>query len=89
VARLGGDEFAILLPGADRAAAELVADDIVSLIRGQVCFLDGTRPRVTTSIGVVLINDPTMTASELVSTADMTMYDAKDSGRDRYVLLDV
>jgi diguanylate cyclase (GGDEF)-like protein/PAS domain S-box-containing protein len=89
VTRLGGDEFAVLLPEADIHAAEGVAGDIVRIIREQASILDGTRPRrVTASIGVVMIDKPAVTATELMSTADMTMYDAKDSGRDRFVLLD-
>jgi EAL domain-containing protein (putative c-di-GMP-specific phosphodiesterase class I) len=36
----------------------------------------------------VLIERAGITASQLVSTADMTMYDAKESGRNRYVILD-
>jgi EAL domain-containing protein (putative c-di-GMP-specific phosphodiesterase class I) len=79
----------VLLPEADAIAAEGVAGDIVQIVRDQASILDGTRPRrVTASIGVVLIDKPAVTAAELMSTADMTMYDAKDSGRDRYVLLD-
>ena len=89
IARLGGDEFAILLPVLDRAGAETVAADLVQLIRNTVSVLDGSRPRtITASLGLVLIQDPNMTASELLSTVDMTMYDAKDAGRDRYVVHD-
>ncbi len=89
VARLGGDEFAILLPNADRASAERVAADVVRLVREKASFLDGSRPRrVTTSAGVVLIQQAEITASELLSTADLTMYDAKEAGRDRYAMLD-
>jgi diguanylate cyclase (GGDEF)-like protein/PAS domain S-box-containing protein len=87
VARLGGDEFAVLLPNADRKDAESVAQDLVDLVRDQLRVLGGTAPRtITTSIGVVLVQDAQLTASELMSTADMTMYDAKDAGRDRYAL---
>lgn len=89
VARLGGDEFAVLLPSADRKDAETVAQDLVELVRDQVRILEGTAPRtITTSIGVVLVQDAEITASELMSAADMTMYDAKDAGRDRYALYD-
>ena len=81
VARLGGDEFAILLPEADRASAENVARDIVALVAEKASFIDGSRPRrLTASIGVVLIERAGITASQLVSTADMTMYDAKEVG---------
>jgi EAL domain-containing protein (putative c-di-GMP-specific phosphodiesterase class I) len=44
--------------------------------------------RVTASLGVVLIGDRQTTLEDLVSAADMTMYDAKEAGRDQYVLLD-
>ena len=89
VARLGGDEFAVLLPHADRAGAEAVAADVVELIRTEVRVLDGRRARkVTASLGVVLVQDLDVTPGELISTADMTMYDAKEAGRDRYLVHD-
>ncbi|MGL5859330.1 MAG: sensor domain-containing protein [Angustibacter sp.] len=89
VTRLGGDEFAVLLPFADREAAEVVARDICRLIREQVRVGEGESAlRVSGSLGVTLIRDPRLTASELLSTADMTMYDAKDAGRDRFVIQD-
>jgi diguanylate cyclase (GGDEF)-like protein/PAS domain S-box-containing protein len=87
VARLGGDEFVVLLPEADEEAAEQVADDIVSLIRNRARFADGSRPtRVSASVGVVLIDREDVTAKTLLSTADVTMYDAKESGRNQWVL---
>ncbi|GGM16994.1 sensor domain-containing protein [Nakamurella endophytica] len=89
VARLGGDEFVVLLPRVDRAGAETVARDVVDLIRSEVRVLDGTRPRrVTASVGVVLIEDLGAAPSELLASSDMVMYDAKDAGRDRFVVMD-
>ncbi len=86
VARLGGDEFVILLSEADRRAAQSVAADIVALVRDSTRFVDGSRPdNVTASVGVVIIDRAGISASELVSTADLTMYDAKESGRDQFV----
>jgi diguanylate cyclase (GGDEF)-like protein/PAS domain S-box-containing protein len=87
VARFGGDEFVVLLPEADRVAAEQVATDIVELVRERAEFADGTRPlRISASVGVVLIDRADVTAERLMSTVDVTMYDAKESGRDRWVL---
>ena len=82
------DEFAFLLPEADRASAEQVAADIIHLVRDTATSLNGgTRARhATASIGVVLIEHTGMTASELVKIADLTMYGAKESGRDRYAM---
>ncbi len=87
VARLGGDEFAVLLPVADGAAARYVAQDILERIRAYSQAQEGVRRRVTASIGVVLIGDRHTTLEDLLATADMTMYDAKESGRDQYVVL--
>ncbi|WP_426245054.1 EAL domain-containing protein [Nocardioides sp. LHG3406-4] len=88
VARLGGDEFAILLPDADLAAAEVVAKSIVERVREYTATLDGTRRRVTASVGVVTIRAANEHAADVLALADMTMYDAKDAGRDGYAVLD-
>jgi len=87
VARLGGDEFAILLTEADRASAETVAATIVERIQNHTATLDGTRRRVTASIGVVPVGVATGQSLDLLALADMTMYDAKEAGRNRYVSL--
>ncbi len=88
VARLGGDEFAILLPEADRAEAETVARMVVERIREFTSTLEGTRRRVTASVGVVTLKAAQEHSADLLALADMTMYDAKDAGRDGYVVLD-
>ncbi len=88
VARLGGDEFAILLPDADRAEAETVARKVVEGIREFTATLEGTRRRVTASVGVVTLKAAREHHTDLLALADMTMYDAKDAGRDGYVVLD-
>jgi diguanylate cyclase (GGDEF)-like protein len=87
VARLGGDEFAILLREVDPGEAATVAGDIVQAVREHAFVVDGSPPRHTTvSVGVVPIVGPTRTAPELMATADLTMYDAKESGRDTWML---
>ncbi len=88
VARIGGDEFALLLPSADAAAARFVAQDVLEQIRGLAQSHIGVLRRISASIGVVLIGDRQTSLEDLVSAADMTMYDAKEAGRDQYVLLD-
>ena len=88
VARIGGDEFALLLPTADAAAARFVAQDVLERVRGLAQSHEGVLRRVSASIGVVLIGDRRTSLEDLVSAADMTMYDAKEAGRDQYVLLD-
>ena len=89
VARLGGDEFAILLPYADRKAAELVAADVVARVGEQVRRMSDARSAVTVSVGGVIVEESHQSASDLLSAADSAMYVAKHSGRDRFTFLSV
>ena len=88
VARLGGDEFAILLPDADRAGAERVAEVVVERVRDNAARSRGVNRRVTASIGVVTFAGADERAEDILALADMLMYDAKDAGRDRFTVLD-
>ncbi len=87
VARLGGDEFAILLPEADEAAAETVAQTIVEKLRAYTATLEGARRRVTASVGVVTMEAAAHQSMDVLALADMTMYDAKDAGRNQFATL--
>jgi diguanylate cyclase (GGDEF)-like protein/PAS domain S-box-containing protein len=83
--RLGGDEFAIILPHASRSDAQAAADNMVHAVRTRATVLaGGRRVAVTGSVGVRLIGpDCELTAAELLSEADIALYDAKESGGDR------
>ena len=88
VARLGGDEFAVLLPDADLQGAEVVAASIVEGLRELTRGLPGALKRVTTSIGVVTVQAALQRNDDILALADMTMYDAKESGRNQYAVLE-
>ena len=81
LARVGGDEFAMLLPETDAAQAQLVAEGISKTLAGQVAVLGDRTIQVTASIGVALFDD--LRAAEVLEYADLAMYQAKDSGRNR------
>jgi diguanylate cyclase (GGDEF)-like protein len=51
IARVGGDSFGVCLPGADRPAAEAVAEKIASSFSGEPFVIDGTDIIVSVSIG--------------------------------------
>ena len=87
VARLGGDEFAIMLTDGDQAAAERVAELVVERVRDHATTLDGVGRRVTASIGAVTFQAATEHAADVLALADMTMYDAKEAGRNKFVVL--
>jgi len=85
VSRLGGDEFAVLLAREDSASAENVAESLLELIgREAPAPTLGERRRITASIGIACFNDGEhLTGEEIMVNADLAMYDAKESGRNR------
>ncbi len=83
VCRFGGDEFAVLLPATSAEDAAIAAQSLREAI-GEEPHLAGGRPiRVTASIGIAAAGVDASSAEELLSNADLAMYDAKDAGRDR------
>jgi diguanylate cyclase (GGDEF)-like protein/PAS domain S-box-containing protein len=85
VARFGGDEFAIVLAHTDEAAAVAVASHLLEGFRTTPLASVGERAvYVTASVGITpLPPGGELSAQELIVEADVAMYDAKDSGRDR------
>jgi diguanylate cyclase (GGDEF)-like protein/PAS domain S-box-containing protein len=89
VARLGGDEFTVLLDGIGGPAdAARVAEQILAAVCRPVDF-DGQEVTVTASVGVVAAGGSQYAdAAEVLRDADVAMYKAKDSGRNRYAVFD-
>ncbi|MFB9376985.1 diguanylate cyclase [Kineococcus gynurae] len=86
VARLGGDELAVLLRGCSIEDARTRADDLVRAVRETPLALpDGTRVPLTVSVGTAMHLFPG-TPDELYERADVALYTAKRTGRDRAVL---
>lgn len=84
LARLGGDEFGIILPQVDAGQAEVVAEGIVKALRRQTAMLAEHQIPVTASVGVALFDG--LTTIEILAAADLAMYEAKESGRNRFAL---
>jgi diguanylate cyclase (GGDEF)-like protein len=88
VARTGGEEFAVLLPDTDAAGAFQFASRLCDLVRLHpfpAPAPDADPIRITTSIGVVAsAPEPRGDFTALFSArADVALYVAKRSGRDR------
>ncbi len=86
VARLGGDEFAVLLPAVDASGAAAVADDLLEAVRARSIVLAGQAVRLTTSVGIALLDPEHLAGQEPMMAADVALYQAKEAGRDRHAL---
>ncbi len=84
VARIGGDEFAVLLPQTDSNHAQVVADELVKALGRQMAVLADHSIPITASIGVTLIGG--LTDTEVLAYADLAMYEAKETGRNRFAM---
>jgi diguanylate cyclase (GGDEF)-like protein/PAS domain S-box-containing protein len=86
IARLGGDEFAIVIPESDSAHAILFTEKLLSELKLLSLPLKGRSYRVTASVGIVTFPEHGSNFEELLSNADLAMYQAKEEGRDRWHL---
>jgi len=84
VARLGGDEFAIVLE--DISSADDVAPSARKIldVLSQPFLLDNHEFIITTSIGISLFPTDGENTQTLLKHADISMYRAKDEGRNTY-----
>jgi diguanylate cyclase (GGDEF)-like protein len=88
-ARLGGDEFVVLLEGMlIDAGPELVAERLLEVLRQPYDLSDapGRQLSVTASVGIAV--GPRSSADELLRDADLALYQAKGSGRNRFALFE-
>ncbi|MBE9032302.1 diguanylate cyclase [filamentous cyanobacterium LEGE 11480] len=86
-ARYGGEEFALLLPGADLAEAEKIAQQAIQQVQKLAITHAAslTHDYVTISIGVLATICRIDSAPEaLLQMADTALYEAKQTGRNRY-----
>lgn len=87
VARYGGEEFAVILPEISSSAAKEVAERVRHTVAATPFALpDGREIGVTISIGVSCYPNCAASAEAVVSTADQTLYIAKQAGRNRVLL---
>ena len=88
VGRFGGEEFVVLLP---KATAE-EACRIAERLRRGACVVQvlagDTVVGVTISIGIAALGEHGRDLFELLAAADLALYRAKDTGRDRVCLSD-
>lgn len=89
--RYGGEEFAFLLTSTDLETAEKLAAKIVeNTLALNIPHSSNQIGYVTVSVGVSFIDyDHNKNIEELVITADKALYEAKNSGRNRFVVKNI
>lgn len=87
VVRWGGDEFVVLVfPGRDIDGVPMVAGKLLQQISQPVDLGIGRSDQVGASIGVVVFPLHGQQLGDLLGKADRAMYQAKERGRNQYLL---
>ena len=82
--RMGGEEFAVLLPETSIDSAVKIAERIRTELESSPIVLDSALVTLTVSIGIYAWQvDGTDTIEQLLSRADMALYQAKKAGRNQ------
>lgn len=83
ISRFGGEEFCILLMGLKREETLEVAEGLRRQVQEQRMLLRRQETNITVSIGLTVFPINGTDENELIRTADMAMYKAKQAGRNR------
>lgn len=83
VGRYGGDEFTMILPETTADEARLTAERVRRCVERLALEVDGTRNRVTLSLGIATVSAGCHHQEDLITAADDALYRAKGLGRNR------
>jgi len=86
LARMGGEEFCLLAVNVGQKFKAAYFASIAATIASVTFNFGGEDFRVTTSIGVASSLGSSL--EDMISRADRALYEAKDAGRDQYMLAD-
>ncbi|GGF48603.1 diguanylate cyclase [Azorhizobium oxalatiphilum] len=83
VGRFGGEEFVVLLQDTDEATTLALAERIRLAIAADPVLFEDQTIAITISIGAALAGNGDRDMDEVIERADLGLYDAKNSGRNR------
>jgi len=85
--RMGGDEFAVILEGnVSQDTTALVAQKLLATLSDTYTLSCGDVSSLSASIGIAFAPDDGSDLKHLLSKADAAMYEAKNLGKNRYVM---
>lgn len=80
VARIGGDEYAVLVHQTDLIAVDTIARRLVETI-GETIVVQGVEIRISGHCGIAVGPDHGNTVEEMVSAAELALFQARQNGR--------
>jgi diguanylate cyclase (GGDEF)-like protein/PAS domain S-box-containing protein len=84
IGRLGGDEFQVMIPDMDdRGELGEVAARIIAMLK-QPYSLEEGRCVIGSSVGIAIAPHDGITSAQIVRSADLALYAAKNGGRGQY-----
>lgn len=83
IARIGGEEFAILLLNTDKKIGISIAEKLRQIVERETFIIDHWNIKITTSIGMTVIDKKTNSHEEGYKYADRALYKAKTNGRNK------
>jgi diguanylate cyclase (GGDEF)-like protein len=86
--RYGGEEFCCILPETLLEAALQVAERFRETVQAMESILNDNTVKVTISLGVAQLDEGMGSEKDLFARADLALYEAKRTGRNRVVSLD-
>ncbi len=88
VARFGGEEFVIILPGQDKQTAASIGEKLRKAVARRDFPRMSCQPNghISITIGIASFPDDSSNPTDLVDKADLAMYVAKRSGRNRVAI---
>lgn len=85
VGRFGGEEFLCLLPGADQAKTQAMAESLRARLHSSPLRLPGQDLTISASFGVSMVCRDDESIDRALARADEALYRAKSEGRNRVV----
>jgi diguanylate cyclase (GGDEF)-like protein len=87
VGRYGGEEFLIVLPSCDKSQVQNSSERIRTSIASTPILTASTEIAVTVSIGATIVGPGVTAEKEPLAAADRALYQAKNAGRNRTVVV--
>lgn len=85
IGRLGGDEFGIALPGIGDKDVIIEKCERIRAALHEPVVIEGRYTRVTATMGIAVAPEDAGTVDEIVTRADLALYQGKSQGRDMVV----